>query len=431
MKLRTLLFWPHLIAGVVAGTVILVMSVTGVLLTYERQLIEWSNSDYRSQPPSPDARRMPVEGVLAAFAQLGIGDPTNVAVRSEATDPVIVSAGPRTFYLDAYSGRLLGEGRQGMRQFMSDMRAWHRWLAYEGEERVTARAVTGWSNVAFLFVVVSGLYLWFPRRWSWQHLRPVVLFTRGARGKARDFNWHNVIGAWCLVPLFIVVISAVPISFPWGNDLVYRAMGEEPPARRGGGPAEQARGGGRGARSRAGGPQAEVAGTQRDGDAVRNPLSGAAGLDGLLTRAARQEPEWQSISVRIPESPRAPVAFAIDRGDGGQPQLRSTLTLDREGAALSYEDFSTQSPGRQMRSIMRFAHTGEVLGLPGQTIAGIATAGSVVLVWTGIALALRRGRAWIGRRARAAEIVRASAPQPQVGVSLAGTSINRAEESQS
>jgi uncharacterized iron-regulated membrane protein len=103
MKLRTLLFWPHLIAGVVAGTVILVMSVTGVLLTYERQLIEWSNSDYRSQPPSPDARRMPVEDVLAAFAQLGIGDPTNVAVRSEATDPVIVSAGPRTFYLDAVS----------------------------------------------------------------------------------------------------------------------------------------------------------------------------------------------------------------------------------------------------------------------------------------------------------------------------------------
>ena len=71
----------------------------------------------------------------------------------------------------------------------------------------------------------------FPRRWSWKHLRPVVLFTRGARGKARDFNWHNVIGIWSAVPLFIVVLSAVPISFPWASDLVYRAVGEEPPAR--------------------------------------------------------------------------------------------------------------------------------------------------------------------------------------------------------
>jgi uncharacterized iron-regulated membrane protein len=376
MKLRTLLFWPHLIAGVAAGAVILVMSVTGVILTYERQLNEWSNRDYRSLPPAGEPRRMPVESVLAAFVQMGKGEVTNVAVGSEPGDPVIVSSGQKSFYLDAYSGRLLGEGRTGMRQFMSDMRAWHRWLAYEGEGRTTARAITGWSNVAFLFIVVSGLYLWFPRRWSWQHLRPTVLFARGARGKARDFNWHNVIGVWSLVPLFIVVISAVPISFPWGNDLVYRAMGEEPPARRGG-PGEARGGEGRGGRGRA---------------------TGAAGLDGLLTRAAQQEADWQTISVRVPESPRGPVAFAIDRGDGGQPQLRSTLTLDRDGAAVSYEDFSTQSPGRRMRSIMRFAHTGEVLGLPGQTIAGLATAGSVVLVWTGIALALRRGRSWLSRR---------------------------------
>jgi uncharacterized iron-regulated membrane protein len=422
MKLRSLLFWPHLVAGVIAGAVILIMSVTGVLLTYERQLVEWSNSDYRSTPPAPGAPRMPVEDVLAAFAGSGRGEVGGLVVGADATDPVVITSGPRTFYVDAYSGRVLGEGRQGTRQFMSDVRAWHRWLAYEGESRLTARAITGWSNVAFLFIVVSGLYLWFPRRWSWQHLRPVVLFTRGARGKARDFNWHNVIGAWCLVPLFIVVISAVPISFPWGNDLVYRAMGENPPpARRGGGPAEQGRAEGRSARGRAGGPRREAP----------QPQAGAAGLNGLLTRASQQEAAWQSINVRIPDSPTAPVAFAIDRGDGGQPQLRSTLTLDRTGAVVNYETFSSQTPGRQLRSVMRFAHTGEVLGLPGQTIAGLATAGSVVLVWTGIALALRRGRAWLGRRAKASPARAPRAPQPEAGVSIPAASLNRAEETQS
>jgi hypothetical protein len=39
MKLRTLIFWPHLIVGVSAGMAILLMCVTGALLTYERQLI--------------------------------------------------------------------------------------------------------------------------------------------------------------------------------------------------------------------------------------------------------------------------------------------------------------------------------------------------------------------------------------------------------
>jgi hypothetical protein len=34
----------------------------------------------------------------------------------------------------------------------------------------------------------------------------------------------------------------------------------------------------------------------------------------------------------------------------------------------------------------------------GQTIAGLASAGAVVLVWTGISLALRRFSAWRSRR---------------------------------
>ena len=40
---RTVLFWLHLAAGVLAGAVVLIMSVTGVALTYEKQVIEWAD----------------------------------------------------------------------------------------------------------------------------------------------------------------------------------------------------------------------------------------------------------------------------------------------------------------------------------------------------------------------------------------------------
>ena len=56
----------------------------------------------------------------------------------------------------------------------------------------------------------------------------MVFFGR-TTAKARDFNWHNVIGVWSAIPLFIVVLSAFPISFPWANALVYQMVGEEPP----------------------------------------------------------------------------------------------------------------------------------------------------------------------------------------------------------
>ena len=384
MKLRTLIFWPHLIAGVTAGVVIFIMSVTGVVLTYERQLIAWSDSQYRSVP-APGTSRLSVEALLQKV-RTDHPDlaPSAVTVGSAPDAPLTVSVPQRTIYFDAYSGRLLGEGSQGVRRFMSGTRAWHRWLAVDGEGRSVARAITGWSNLIFLFIVVSGFYLWFPRKWTWVQVRSVVFFNRKAAGKARDFNWHNVIGVWSAIPLFIVVVSGLPISFPWANALVYRSVGEEPPAARG----REGGAGGREGRGREGQRREERAAPSLDG------------LNTLWSRAEQHVDGWRTINVRVPESSRAPVVFAIDTGDGGQPQRRSTLTLDRAtGAVVSYEAFENQSLGRRLRSISRFAHTGEVLGIPGQTIAGLATAGGAVLVWTGLALAWRRWRSWTKRRA--------------------------------
>jgi uncharacterized iron-regulated membrane protein len=395
-SLRTLIFWPHLIAGVTAGVVILLMSVTGVLLTYERQMIAWADSHLRSVPPSSESARLSVETLLGRFTQERPDlVPTAITIASAADAPVILTVPQRTIYADAYTGGLLGEGSQGVRRFMAELRAWHRWLAVDGARRPLARAITGWSNFVFLFIVVSGFYLWFPRRWTWQHVKPVVLFNSKVRGRARDFNWHNVIGAWSALVLFIVVLSAMPISFPWANALVYRIAGEQPPAPAGapGGAAPST------AAGRRNGPQAGETrpASRRDGNAP----SAFEGLDVLWVRAERQVPGWRTISLRIPTpgSASAPVVFAIDQGNGGQPHLRSTLSLDRaSGNVVSYEAFSGQSLGRRLRSISRFAHTGEVLGIAGQTAAGIASAGGAVLVWTGLALALRRLRAWLTRR---------------------------------
>jgi uncharacterized iron-regulated membrane protein len=86
-------------------------------------------------------------------------------------------------------------------------------------------------------------------------------------------------------------------------------------------------------------------------------------------------------------------------GDGGQPQAKSTLTWSRQEArTLKWERFESLDAGVRLRRYTRFIHTGEAFGLAGQTVAGIASAGGAVLVWTGISLALRRFAAWRQRR---------------------------------
>jgi uncharacterized iron-regulated membrane protein len=61
-----------------------------------------------------------------------------------------------------------------------------------------------------------------------------------------------------------------------------------------------------------------------------------------------------------------------------------------------------------LRTWLRFIHTGEAGGFVGQTIAGIASAGACVLVWTGLALSWRRFQAWRGRRGAQPAVPRVS-----------------------
>ena len=393
MKPRTVLFWLHLACGVLAGAVILIMSVTGVLLTYQRQITAWA--DVRGYEVTPQPRRLAADVLLARVAEARPDiSPTTLVVRSDPSAPASVAiAAGRMLFIDPYTGHIFGEGNgQKVRAFFRSVVEWHRYLAAAGTSRPVGRAVTGASNLAFLFIVISGIFLWFPRVWRWSAVRGVVWFKGGLPGKAREFNWHNTIGFWSSIPLAIVVAGGVVISYPWATGMVYRAYGEAPPAPSRGAAPAPARGGGPAGGERGGTPEGERPGPER---ASRTPvLADGANLESLINAAAARLPQWQTITVPLrADSPR--VVLALDSGDGGQPHKRATLTFDRQtGKEVEWEPYSSQSPGRQARMWLRFAHTGEVYGIAGQTVAGLASAGGAVLVWTGVALALRRFVAW-------------------------------------
>ena len=112
--------------------------------------------------------------------------------------------------------------------------------------------------------------------------------------------------------------------------------------------------------------------------------------------------------LRLPQRPDGPVSVSISDRDHWNSFARSTLTVD--GTAVRWEPYAQFSLGQKVRGWMRFAHTGELGGLAGEAVAGLASLGGAFLVWTGVALALRRLAAWRARRA-----ARAGAPAPTEG----------------
>jgi uncharacterized iron-regulated membrane protein len=382
MTPRKILFWIHLPAGVLAGTVILVMSVTGVLLAYAPQITEWANRGYRSEMQA-GRQRLSIEDLIERVRQVERRTPSAFTLRADPSAPVQFSFGrERTVYLNPYTGAGLGDGSPRLSAFFQQVTEVHRWLAMQGEMRETGRAITGACNLCFLILVITGPFIWWPKNWTWGNLRSITWFRGGLQGKPRDFNWHNVIGVWCAVPLFFIVLTGVIMSYPWANDLLYRATGNKPPPR-------------------------AAAGQRASGERRARPDGEGKidGLDRLVAQAERQVPGWQTITVRLPDSLPAPVAFTIDSGSKGRPDKRTQLTLDLvTGEIVKREPFSSNNLGRRLRLWSRFVHTGEAGGFIGQTLALTASAGAVMLAWTGLSLALRRLWAWRRRTQRDAAV---------------------------
>lgn len=412
---RSVLFWMHLVAGLIAGVSIGIMCFTGTLLAFEQEIVNWAERD---------ARRVavPAGGVRVPFAdlqrKLRETEPefraASVTLQNDPAAAITFTAGrDDARYVNPYTGEVRQPASTKTHDFMHVMTDWHRYLARTGDSRPTGKLINGVCNLAFCFLALSGLYLWMPRSWSWRGVKAIALFNFKFAGKARDFNWHNVIGLWSAPILIVLTLTAVPISFRWGGNLIYQLVGEEVPAPAGPGAAPAT-------------PAVEI---KRPSPEAR-PL----GYDAIVANVQKDFPKWEQITLRSGGGQRgaggpganaapapanretaaapAPAISAEPRrergageGRGAQQPLTvtirevgswprtatTTLTLNPfTGETLSRTGYADLSTARQIRSWTRFLHTGQALGWAGQFVAGLACLGGCFLVYTGFALSWRR-----------------------------------------
>jgi uncharacterized iron-regulated membrane protein len=370
--LRRTLFWLHLCAGITAGLLILLMSVTGVLLTYEHQLVDAAahRNHLEAVPGSPQMSA----DQLAAIArrETAPGARLSLVFDADPTAPVAVTAGRETaLLLNAYTGEKLTDASAGSRQFFRIVENWHRWMG--GEPRGTRASLIDIANLLFLFIVISGIYLWLPAVWRWRTLRGLMLFQpRYINAKVRDFNWHHVFSFWMLIPLFLIALSGVVMSYGWANQLVYAAFGEQPPGRNG--------------------PPGD-AGTR--GAPLRTTEAPQASMQQLLDVTTSQIDNWQRISIPV-EITGDRIELSVEIQSDARRAPRRPITLSTSDASVlrlappPAPLAPTQSPGQTARTWFRFVHTGEQYGIIGQTFAGLASLAACFLVYTGLALAWRR-----------------------------------------
>lgn len=369
-QLRAGLFWIHFALGVAGGLFILNMAISGVLISYERQILDFAEAAQRKVKtlgPQPLDVETLINRVGQSYPDRRF---TGLVLYSDPSASVQFTVGreDEVLYVDHYTGGVLGQGHRALRDFFRFVTGWHRWLALEGTQRPIGKAITGAVSLTFFTLLASGFVLWLPLKWSRKMLGQGIVLNPRLKGRARHWNWHRVIAFWCAPWLLLVTLTGIIMSYDWANDLIFRLTGNPVPERQ---------------------PENE-----RSGHGQADPSSAARstqGLNLLWAQAEKRAPGWRSISQRLSGSPSMPVTFSIDFGDGTRPDLISRLTLDRKtGEVLRWQTYETESSGQQIRSWVRWIHTGEAGGIMGQTVAVLTSIGSILLVTTGISMAIGR-----------------------------------------
>lgn len=504
---RRCIFWAHLATGVVVGLIIFILAVTGMLMSFETQIVSKAERSMVREKAPVQAALTPEE-LVEKFQGSGVeGRPTGLSLSSNAEDPAafVIGRGNQQQFHPS-TGESMGKGAEGTRKFFQTVLSIHRWLtlptqAPEGQARAQgagaaspgqpaagAARPTTWKDIGgninaagalvFFFLLISGLFLWIPKKLAWRAFKPVLFVQPKLKGRARDWNWHNIAGFWASPFILVITVTGIIMFYPWANKLLFNAFGEQPPVRTAGGPGgaggpPRSEGGGEGGAGREGGerrrgenrvaaaegeaPRAEGAqveegrprreggehrhrpeGTElavgdgarvegagggedrprrREGEERPRGEAGSAGAEGGGMRRGREGggaasatgpivakglneaaeaakkfmPEWKTLALELPSSDRQAFVATISDAGRGRPDRRVKLTLDRADLSITkQETFADLTTGTKMRQFVRWGHTGELGGWLGQLIAALTCALTIVLVWTGFALAWRR-----------------------------------------
>jgi len=379
MTFRKILFWVHLLAGLIAGLLIAIMCFTGTALAFEKELVAYAERDARRiAPPAAETPRLSLAELLA---RVRAAHPTaklsGIALENHPLAAVAFTAGrDETFYTNPFTGEIRQVTATRTRDFLQLMEDWHRQLALGGSNRALGKAINGAGNIAFFFLAVSGLYLWWPRKWRTKGLKRSLWFVPAANAKARDWNWHNVIGLWTAPVLIVLTLTALPISYRWAGNLIFTLTGTPPPP----------------PTSAPAAPSAPLA-------SLPAPIAQAQLLsaDSLIACAQKALPAWTSLTYRASNTDAAPTPATITlrTADAWPRTALTTLSLDPlTGEILKTNSYANLNAAQRVRSWTRFLHTGEALGALGQAVAALASLGGCVLVYTGFALAWHRWRRW-------------------------------------
>jgi len=416
---KRVMAWLHLWLGLASGIIVVIVSLTGCIYVFEHEIKDFIE-DWRFVEPQEKAYLLPSELVTIAdkamkgkhAASVTFGGKEDAAIvgyftekkgdgkgregkgehkraegKGKNQDNVAKSDSEKgkergkdkekgkeekskrrrggiftSVYMNPYTGEILniksfsrGESPDFFRFILNGHRAL--WLPYD-----IGRPIVGVAVLIFVFLLISGIVLWWPTKWIKSIRDKSFKIKFSATFKRLNYDLHNVLGFYSMIFLLFISVTGLVWSFGWWSKSLYWVTS-------GGKPLTENR-------------------ESPKSDTTNIKTFNVATVDKVLLDLKKQNPQAAGIMVSIPAKPADAIGAFVYK------QKNTFYNMDRYSFdQQSLKEISIKSPfsGKyveanipdKIRRMNYDIHVGSVLGLTGKFLAFFASLISASLPITG------------------------------------------------
>ncbi|MCU0321962.1 MAG: PepSY domain-containing protein [Chitinophagaceae bacterium] len=363
-KIKKLVRQIHLWLGLLSGLVVFIVAITGALWVFESEL---SNSIYpyrkvlveKKGVISIDTLKKIVEPHLSSINAISfLGKDRSIEVRSwTKIDGKLKN---NYVYLNPYTGALLAT-RIDEANFFDIVVELHTNLCL-GDFGAT---IVSYATFIFFFLLITGIYLWWPRNKKNVKQRFVFKWKALTNWKRKNFDLHTILGFYASWIIIFAVITGLAWSFNWMDKLIYSVSTLGKPYK----------------------DYTEAKSISKDTELRIKSVEDEA-LNFAIQNYSKEIESWY---FYFPQSKDETISIYINPDADTWYKASNYFFDQRSGKLLLVEHPEDMNNGQAIRNMYYDIHIGKILGLPGQLLAFFACLIIASLPITGFLI-------WYGRK---------------------------------
>ena len=220
----------HLWLSVPFGILITLICFSGAALVFEKEVMELCHRELYFVK-KVEAAPLPMEQLMTKVAAT-LPDSVSVTGVNISSDPErayqVTLSKPRraSMYVDQYTGEITGKYERA--PFFNFMFRMHRWLLDSMKQDggiFWGKMIVGTSTLMFVFVLISGVFVWWPR--TRKALKNSLKIVANKGWRRFWYDLHVAGGMYTLVFLLAMALTGLTWSFQWYRTGFYKTFGVE------------------------------------------------------------------------------------------------------------------------------------------------------------------------------------------------------------